>query len=148
MNLKNAAILFLIFNLICTSAFAIKMLRPGDIVKGKEVTETYFCYTAEEQQEMLTALKLKDEYINLDRAQRAEIAVASATIQELKVEVVYLTKLYNEYRALAEQLVKDKETMFKEQVKNRDTMRRNERKATLRGGLLVGAVAALFGRLR
>jgi len=67
--------LVVVFMFIASPGMCVRMLYPGDVVKGKQITETFFCLTEKENSDLLRKvetlelsleiLKLKDDQIKL-----------------------------------------------------------------------------------
>jgi len=69
-------------------AFAIKILRPGDVVKGKVATEAFYCLNEQENVEILNRLAMVDALKTMIalKEQQIDNLNESVRLMELKVQ--------------------------------------------------------------
>lgn len=137
----NIVAICLIFISFTVSLEAVKILRPGDIVKGKEITETYYCLSEKENLEILNKINSVDLLKLLVDKKEEKIESLKDTIEllrlrlEAKNDQKELTKeLYN--KSLVREKALEKEVKIQEDEKNRE---RRRRKRSFLGGALTGA---------
>ena len=95
MDMKKKILSSIILILICTPLFAMSMLHPGDVVKGKKITQTYFCFTASETKDLtlklhdlqiLSTLSDRQAAIEFERQRFSDIVASSSFTLKSKVE--------------------------------------------------------------
>jgi hypothetical protein len=86
----------------CAPVYGIKMLYPGDMVKGKMATCTYFCYSEEEQRRVETAFQqseLREQLIiNKDKEielLRFALEAQKGAYTETKAQIALLKELFD-----------------------------------------------------
>jgi uncharacterized coiled-coil protein SlyX len=139
-------IFVVLFCLIVTQALGIKMLHPGDIVKGQKIEVTYFCYTEEEQKGFLAlvqmAEKIKEIQVSQEneiKALRESLVMKDALIRKCEEQVTFLTEQFKSAQT------REKEAAV--QIEKRDGVIRGNRGRVRRsfvGGLL-GGIGVLLG---
>lgn len=144
-NINLSLILLLLFT--CCPVHAVKILRPGDTVKGKVITETFYCLSETENLELLNKVNSADLLKILSDKQEEKIEGLKDTIELLKLRIETkqdqkeLTKeLYD--KSLKREKVLEGEVKIQEAEKNKE---RRRRKRSFWGGFTSGA--ALVGKL-
>ena len=143
-KLKIFKVLFICI-LMASPAFGIKILKPGDIVKGKTLTEVFYCLDEKETNDFLNAkqtiqllegkLELKDQQI-----ENCETTIEIMMTQiEGKNELRDVMKeAYNESRDREKELHK----VAEEQNAEAQRQRRRADRMFSTGGLFGGGVVA------
>lgn len=141
-------ILLIILLLVSVPTYAVKILRPGDVVKGKKITEKYYCLSEKENLEILKKLdevKLLQQLVAI-KEQRIELLKDTIETMKLRIENKEDTndRMITEFDRAVERektLVKEVQKQHKEIGKQK---RRNRRSFTV-GGILGAGIAAWLG---
>jgi hypothetical protein len=73
--------LVLVFVLMASCASAVKVIKPGDVVKGKVVKETFYAYTESEQSELLKKLDVASLAMQLAESRAKEIEILKEKVK-------------------------------------------------------------------
>lgn len=148
--MKNAKLLLAMLIAIAAAcpAYAVRILNPGDVVKGKAIQSTYFCYSEEEQKQITEILKMAEKIEALSRAQEAEIknlrdalVLKDAVINKCEEQIVFLRAQFDAAQA------REKKALA--QIEKRDAIiarNRGRNKKSFIGGVLSGIGVLLGGR--
>jgi len=125
---------------MCSCSFAVKILYPGDTVKGKKLAEAFFCYSEKEQELVSEKLKTLNALERLLEVKERELA---ALKESNDIKTVRIITVEGQIPPLVAEIKagQAREQTLTEEVKKRDrTIVRLNRKA--KRNLFVGG---LFG---
>ena len=87
MDLKSKIFSLIIILLLFTvQVQAVKILKPGDVVKGKRLQERYYCYSLEEQLALNKKLELGKEFRKLAETLNEQVVKLIEKNTELKIQ--------------------------------------------------------------
>lgn len=129
---------------LCGQAWAVRILNPGDTVKGKKIQNYYFCYTEEEQAKVLEYFRELDKYKAIVELKDKQIALMGEATSTQVAKVQLLNEKIRLLEAALSGATK-REIQLVEEVKKRDgnitALRRKAKRNLFLGGLFgIGSV--------
>ncbi len=126
--------------LMARPAFAIKILRPGDVVKGKIATETFYCLNEQENIEILNRLAMVDALKTMIALKEQQIDNLNESVRLMELKVQGREELRDVMQAAYDKSRQRENELAKEVIKVEAELGREKRrrKRIFGGGVLSG----------